>query len=170
MPLLSEVRQLRIWSGRLETKSFRLYLSRATAIFFLYVRRGPAFPSAPGPSAVSGRSENLRQPTWSSPTHSPLLLAVLIAVSRNCQPASPPGLQPPPFDRGARSPLLLAPQTARCACSRHKNVRGCTDSLNQASSAAHLMLCSWVRILGAPIFKMGENLTFEYALQESRHV
>jgi hypothetical protein len=49
--------------------------------------------------------------------------ASLIACSRNCQPASPPGLQPHPLVRGARSPSLLAPQTARCACSRHKNVR-----------------------------------------------
>ena len=45
-----------------------------------------------------------------------------------------------------------------------------SSSLIRASSAAHLMLCSWVRILGAPIFKMGENLTFEYSLQESRRL
>ena len=60
--------------------------------------------------------------------------ASLIACSRNCQPASPPGLQPPPFVRGAPSPLLLAPQTARCACSRHKNVRGGTDALRSCGA------------------------------------
>ena len=38
--------------------------------------------------------------------------ASLIACSRNCQPASPPGLQPHPLVRGPPSPLLLAPQTA----------------------------------------------------------
>jgi hypothetical protein len=55
--------------------------------------------------------------------------SALIAVSRNCQTASPPGLHPSPFVRGVPNPLLLAPQTARCACSRHKNVRRCTDAL-----------------------------------------
>ncbi len=60
--------------------------------------------------------------------------ASLIASSRNCQPASPPGLQPHPLVRGARSPLLLAPQTARCACSRHKNVRGGTDALRSCAA------------------------------------
>jgi hypothetical protein len=59
--------------------------------------RWAAFPSASGPSAVSGRTE----------TH-----ASLIACSRNCQPSSPPGLQPHPLVRGPPSPLLLAPQTA----------------------------------------------------------
>ena len=68
--------------------------------------------------------------------------AALIAVSRNCQPASPPGLQPPPFVRGAPSPLLLAPQTARCACSRHKNVRGCTDALRSCAASWPCFPCN----------------------------
>jgi hypothetical protein len=49
-----------------------------------------------------------------------------------------------------------------------KNAR--SSSLNRASAAAHVMLCSWVRILGAPIFKIGEYLTFEYSLEESRRL
>ncbi len=88
--------------------------------------------------------------------------ASLIAFSRNCQPASPPGLQPPPFVRGAPSPLLLAPQTARCACSRRKNVRGCTDALricatswscfpcNRALKAAHSLYSPCGRGLHGP--------------------
>jgi hypothetical protein len=65
------------------------------------------------PSAVSGRNENR---------------ASLIGCCRNWQPASPPGLHPPPFVGGAPLPLLLAPPTGRCACSRHKNVWRCTDT------------------------------------------
>ncbi len=137
-------------------------------------------------------------------------------------------LQSHPFVRGAPYPLLLTPQTTRCECLCHKNVRGWTDalrrctvsspcfpcnhalkathfscgrglrgpsnffrdfwlqvrfvgvggrsrtpknvrssSLNRASSTVHVMLCSWVWILGVPIFKMDEYLTFEYSLQES---
>ena len=68
--------------------------------------------------------------------------ASLIACSRNCQPASPPGLQPHPLVRGARSPLLLAPQTARCACSRHKNVRGCTDALRTCAASWPCFPCN----------------------------
>ena len=48
--------------------------------------RGEAFVSAPGPSAVIRRSEN----------HSSLKYFDL-----NCPPASTPGLEPPPFARGA---------------------------------------------------------------------
>jgi hypothetical protein len=43
----------------------------------------------------------------------------LIAFSRNCQPASPPGLEQFPFVRGALFPLLLAPQTASRKSSRN---------------------------------------------------
>jgi hypothetical protein len=66
----------------------------------------------------------------------------LISFSRNCQPASPPGLQPPPFVRGVRSPLLLAPQTARCAYSRHKNVRGSTDALRKCPASCPCFPCN----------------------------
>ncbi len=68
--------------------------------------------------------------------------ASLIAFSRNCQPASTPGIQSPLFVRGAPSPLLLAPQTARCACSRHKNVRGRTDALRSCAASWPCFPCN----------------------------
>ncbi len=61
----------------------------------------------------------------------------LIVWSRNCQTVSPPGLHPHPLVRGAPSPLLLDPQTTRCACCatkmflkkwvRRQVRRGCSD-------------------------------------------
>ena len=48
-----------------------------------------------------------------------------ITFSRNCQSVSPVGLQSHPFVHGAPNPFLLTPQTARCVCSRRKDVCRC---------------------------------------------
>jgi hypothetical protein len=61
--------------------------------------------------------------------------ASLIAFSRNCQAASTPGLQPPPFVHGAPNPLLLTPQTVRCPWSCHKNVWGRTDAFRSCTAS-----------------------------------
>ena len=75
--------------------------------------RGKAFVSGTGPSAVIRRSENTRIfDSFESK------LPAIVAPTSRAAPVRP------------RCPerLFSAPQTGRCACSRHKNVRRCMDA------------------------------------------
>ena len=70
--------------------------------------RGPAFPSAPGPSAVSGRSENLR--SFDSCQSE---LPASVAPRSTAAPVRPRCPQPLAFGSSNRPMCVLAPQ--KCA-------------------------------------------------------
>ena len=75
--------------------------------------RGEAFVSAPGPSAVIRRSENAR---------------IFDSFESKLPASVAPRSRAAPVRPRCPERLFSAPQTGRCACSRHKNVGRCTDA------------------------------------------
>ena len=88
--------------------------------------RGEALVSAPGPSAVIRRSENAR---------------IFDSFESKLPASVAPRSTAAPFVRGAPKRLFSAPQTGRCACSRHKNVRRCTDAPRRGAACLPCFPC-----------------------------